>query len=77
MANFHKDMMVADAMAIHPRAQEVFAGFHLGGCSSCQISHEETIEQVCFAYGVEVELLLESLEGLMDIPPAESTEQTA
>jgi hybrid cluster-associated redox disulfide protein len=73
MANFNKDMLVAAAMAKHDRAAEVFAGFHLGGCSSCQISHEETIEQVCFSYGVEVEMLLEALESLMDVP----TETTA
>ena len=67
MAKFHKDMLVADAMQAHPRANEVFAGFHLGGCSSCQISHEETIEQVCFAYGVEVDMLLETLESLESV----------
>ena len=72
MVHFNKDMLVADAMKTHARVNEVFAGFHLGGCSSCQISHEETIEQVCFAYGVEVDMLLESLESLMDSEPASS-----
>jgi len=67
-------MLVATAMSLHPRANEVFSGFHLGGCSSCQISHEETIEQVCFAYGVEIDLLLESLESLMDVTPTEESE---
>ena len=62
---FRRDMPVAEAMALHPRVAEVFAAFHLGGCSHCGISHYETIEQVCMAYGVEVEVLLEVLESLI------------
>lgn len=68
---FRPDMPVAEAMAMHPRVAEVFAAFHLGGCSHCGISHFETIEQVCMAYGVDSDTLLEVLEGLMD-KPAES-----
>lgn len=63
---FRADMPVAEAMALHPRAGEVFAAFHLGGCAHCGISHYETIEQVCMAYGVDVEVLLEVLEGLFE-----------
>ena len=59
--HFRPDMAVADAMAVHPRVGEVFAAFHLGGCAHCGISHFETIEQVCAAYGVEVDMLLEVL----------------
>lgn len=65
---FDLNMPVAEAMAMHPRVAEVFAAFHLGGCSSCGISHYETIGQVCTAYGVEAEVLLEVLEGLMEKP---------
>ncbi len=61
---FSADMPVADAMALHPRAAEVFAAFHLGGCAHCHINAYETIEQVCNAYGVDVNVLLEVLEGL-------------
>jgi hybrid cluster-associated redox disulfide protein len=67
---FRPDMPVAEAMSLHPRAAEVFAAFHLGGCSHCGISQWETIEQVCAAYGVEVETLLEVLESLMSEEPA-------
>ncbi|MBI2422555.1 MAG: DUF1858 domain-containing protein [Candidatus Hydrogenedentes bacterium] len=62
---FRKEMPVAEAMGMHPRVAEVFAAFHLGGCSHCGISQFETIEQVCMAYGVDVEVLLEVLEDLM------------
>lgn len=63
--HFSPEMAVADAMAVHPRVGEVFAAFHLGGCSHCGISHFETIEQVCAAYGVDVDTLLEVLEDVV------------
>ncbi|HDP34712.1 MAG TPA: DUF1858 domain-containing protein [Candidatus Hydrogenedentes bacterium] len=63
---FSADMTVADAMAKHPRAAEVFAAFHLGGCAHCHVNAYETIQQVCDAYGVEVNILLEVLEGLFE-----------
>ena len=65
---FDPNMPVAEAMGMHPRVAEVFAAFHLGGCSHCGISHYETIAQVCSAYGVDLEVLLEVLEGLMEKP---------
>lgn len=65
-ARFSADMTVADAMSKHPRAPEVFAAFHLGGCAHCHVNAYETISQVCEAYGVEVEMLLDVLEGLFE-----------
>ncbi len=69
---FSADMTVADAMALHPRAAEVFAAFHLGGCAHCGINAYETVGQVCEAYGVEVDMLLEVLEGLFESEEAAS-----
>jgi hybrid cluster-associated redox disulfide protein len=66
MSKFNKDMTVAEAMAVHPRAREVFSGFHLGGCSHCAIAEFETIAQVCEGYGVPVDALLGSLETLAE-----------
>lgn len=63
---FDPDMTVGEAMAVHPRVAEVFAAFHLGGCSSCGISEVETVAQVCMGYGVDLDVLLEVLEGLME-----------
>jgi hybrid cluster-associated redox disulfide protein len=74
---FRPDMTVAEAMGMHPRVAEVFMAFHLGGCSHCGISNYETIEQVCMAYGVDVEVLLEVLEGLMDKPATASADASA
>ena len=66
MAKFTADMTIMDAQSLHPRAKEVFAGYHLGGCSHCAISEFETIEQVCAGYGVPVNDLLDVLNGLDD-----------
>jgi len=65
---FRPDMPVAEAMKLHDRVAEVFAAFHLGGCGSCGIANYETIEQVCAAYGVDMAVLLEVLEGLREQP---------
>ena len=61
---FNENMTVAEAMAIHPKAREVFAGYHLGGCAHCAISEFETIKQVCEGYGVPVGVLLGTLEEI-------------
>ena len=68
---FRLDMPVAEAMAMHPRAAEVFAAFHLGGCSHCGVAHYETIEQVCMGHCLQCQFLLEVLEGLMEHDPQE------
>lgn len=69
---FHPDMTVGEAMGVHPQVAEVFAAFHLGGCSSCGISEVETVAQVCMGYGVDVDVLMEVLEGLTDQDEAET-----
>lgn len=61
---FYKEMTVGEAMTLHPEAGLVFSSYHLGGCSHCSINEMETIEQVCMGYGVEVDVLLESLNNL-------------
>jgi len=69
--HFDLDMTIAEAMSVHPRVREVFAAFHLGGCAHCSIGSFETVGQVCEGYGVDPEMLLEVLEGLMEEQPAE------
>jgi hybrid cluster-associated redox disulfide protein len=63
---FTPEMSVAEAMTLHPRAREVFAGFHLGGCSHCAIGEFETIGQICEGYGVPQDMLLGSLNSLFE-----------
>jgi hybrid cluster-associated redox disulfide protein len=66
---FNADMTVGEAMQLHPRAREVFAGFHLGGCAHCAISEFETIRQICEGYGVPVDMLVGSLNSLAEAEP--------
>jgi hybrid cluster-associated redox disulfide protein len=63
---FYKEMTVGEAMSTHPDAGIVFSSYHLGGCSHCSINELETIEQVCMGYGVEVEVLVDSLNNLFE-----------
>jgi len=63
---FCLDMKVGEAMKKHPKAQFVFASYHLGGCSHCAISEHETIEQVCYGYGIPPDDLLSSLNSLFE-----------
>ncbi|WCL50307.1 disulfide oxidoreductase [Leptospira sp. GIMC2001] len=63
---FYKEMTVGEAMALHPEAGLVFSSYHLGGCSHCSINELETVEQVCMGYGVEVEVLIDSLNNLLE-----------
>jgi hybrid cluster-associated redox disulfide protein len=68
---FHPDLTVGEAMQMHPRAREVFAGFHLGGCAHCAISEFETIRQVSEGYGVPVDMLIGALNSLDQVSPAQ------
>lgn len=65
-AYFREEMTVGEALALHPHAGQVFASFHLGGCSHCSISEQETIAEVCEGYGVPPDVLLEALNSLME-----------
>ncbi len=69
---FTKEMTVAQANAAHPAAAYVFASFHLGGCSHCEISKDETIEQVALGYGIPIEMVMDALNAL-NKPEGEST----
>jgi len=62
---FRKDMTIAQALAAHPKATEVFTRFHLGGCAHCPDNEIETIEPVCQEYNIDVEEFLGALEALM------------
>jgi hybrid cluster-associated redox disulfide protein len=76
-SHFDPDMTIGEAMAVHPKVAEVFTAFHLGGCSSCGISEIETVGQVCMAYGVDIDVLLDVLESLMEEEPGETAEDSA
>jgi hybrid cluster-associated redox disulfide protein len=70
---FEPSMKIADAIAIDPRIRDVLAQFHLGGCSSCAINEEHTIEQAAMSYGVDLDRLMVALTAFSDgqepVPP--------
>jgi hybrid cluster-associated redox disulfide protein len=61
---FEPSMKIAEAIAIDPRIRDVLAQFHLGGCSSCAIDEEHTIEQAALSYGVDLDRLMVALTAL-------------
>ena len=63
---FEANMTIGDALRLHPRAGEVFAAFHLGGCSHCAINEAETIEEVTAGYGVDSNMLIDALNNLLN-----------
>lgn len=65
-ALFVASMKIADAIAIDSRVRDVLAQFHLGGCSSCAINEEHSIEQAALSYGVDLGRLMNALAALSD-----------
>jgi hybrid cluster-associated redox disulfide protein len=62
---FQSHTVVADALAMHPKARWVFAAYHLGGCNGCNLAQEETLAQVAEGYRISLEKLLEDLNSLI------------
>jgi hybrid cluster-associated redox disulfide protein len=58
-------MKIADAIAVDPRIHDILAQFHLGGCNSCAINEEHTIEQAAMSYGVNLDHVMAALAGLV------------
>lgn len=63
-ARFVPQMTVREAMLLHPQAQQILAGFHLGGCSSCAVEPDETLAGLCASRGVNEADLLANLNQL-------------
>ncbi len=61
---FEADMTLGAALKMHERAREVFAAFHLGGCTHCAMNETETIAQATAGYGINAEKLLSALNEL-------------
>ena len=75
-ARFAAEMTVGEARLLHPQAQQILAGYHLGGCASCVIDDSDTLAAVCRNSGVEPALLLLDLNRLLDgARPSEAEHQ--
>ncbi len=65
---FSPDLSVREAQLIHPQAEQILAGFHLGGCSSCAVSPDDSLAKICQDAGVGVDALVDNLNQLVATP---------
>ncbi|MCB0114645.1 MAG: hypothetical protein KDD84_11165 [Caldilineaceae bacterium] len=63
-AAFTPEMTVREIQAMHPQAQEVLTGYHLGGCSSCAVNPDERLDHIARASGVDVGEIVLTLNSL-------------
>jgi hypothetical protein len=64
--SFEPEMTVREAQLVHPQVQQILAGFHLGGCSSCAVEPDDTLAQICAEHGQDIQLLIQNLNLLLD-----------
>ncbi len=64
-APFTKEMTVDQAMKHHPVARWVFFSYNLSGCGACDLSEDETLEQLARKYGIPLDVLLDDLNGIL------------
>ena len=63
---FQPQTVVAEALALHPKARWVFAAYHLSGCWQCERVHDETLEELAQGYGISLERFLADLNSLLN-----------
>ena len=59
------EMRMGEILAVHPQAQQVLAGFHLGGCSSCMVDDNQSLAEAAALNGRELEPILLALNVLV------------
>ena len=64
-APFHPEMIVAEALARHPKARWVFAAYHLSGCPGCDRADDETLAQLADGYRIPLDTFLRDLNSLV------------
>lgn len=62
------DIRIADLLALHPRMKEVLAAMHLGGCSSCATSEQETLAAGAASYGLDIATILAEIGRFIEDP---------
>ncbi len=61
---FSAEMTLAQVRATHPRADEVLARHHLGGCAACAVSEVETLAEGAAVHQLDLEAILTDLQAL-------------
>jgi TolA-binding protein len=59
------DMKISEIYAAHPQAQQVLAGFHVGGCSSCAVDDSQTLAEAIALSGRDLKPALVALNTLV------------
>ena len=59
------DMKMGEVLAVHPQAQQVLAGYHIGGCSSCSTDDSQSLGEAVAVNGRQIEPILASLNMLV------------
>ncbi len=65
MATVTKDMTFHEVMSKSPEVAKVLGSFNLG-CVGCMGAQHETLEQGATAHGLDVEVLLTSLNAIFE-----------
>ena len=61
---FDPDRPLTELYGIEPRAQNVLAGFHIGGCASCAVDENATLAQAVSERGADLDRVLTALNAL-------------
>ncbi len=59
------EMKIGEILAIHPQAQQVLAGFHIGGCGSCMVDDSQSLTEAAAVNGRELQPILLALNTLV------------
>ena len=59
------DMKIGEVIALHPQAQQLLAGFHLGGCSGCAVEVDQSLAEAVALNGRDLEPILAALNTLI------------
>lgn len=68
----HRDMLIADALAIEPNLAKVLAAHRIGsgGCRSCATSESETLAEAAQHYGADIDTVMAALHEYLRDPRA-------
>jgi hybrid cluster-associated redox disulfide protein len=67
-APFAPDFTIDEVLRRHAGAAQVLAGFGLPGCGGCAVRQDETLAEAADAYGLDLEAMLDGLQGLLAVP---------
>jgi len=57
-----KETTIAEALMIDERVKDVLEAFNIGGCSTCSLSDQESLEEAAASYGLDVNEMTAAIE---------------